>query len=96
MPIDEDLIDSIIQKLNEEMQNLEFQKSKINRCYVSLGVIMQQKQRIQNENTGAIETKLLPIIDPGTGKLITSARRQDVYDACMAEARKILGIKTSS
>lgn len=96
MPIDEDLIISMVEKLNEKMQNLDFQKEKINRCYVSLGVIMQQKQRIQNESNGAIETKLLPIIDPGTGKPITSARRQDVYDACMAEARKILDIKTTA
>ena len=94
MPIDEDLIISIIEKLNEKIQNLEFQKSKINRCYVSLGVIIQRKDRVQNENTGAIEEKLIPIIDPGTGKPITSERRQEVYDACMTEARNILGIAT--
>lgn len=92
MPIDEDLITTMMQKLQEEGQNIEYRKSKINRVFQALGAIRQIKDRIQNETSGEIEEKILPIFDNGTGKPITTERRQVVYDASIAEAQKILNI----
>ena len=95
MPIDEDLITTMMQKLQDKAQDVEYQKAKIDRTFRALGGIRQIKEKIQNEDTGDIEEKILTIFDNGTGKPITTARRQEVYDACIAEAQKILGITST-
>ena len=92
MPIDEELITTLMQKLQEKSQDMEFEKAKVNRTFQALGGIRQIKERVQNEDTGDIEEKIQTIFDNGTGKPITAERRQEVYDACIAEAQKILGI----
>lgn len=94
MPIDESLNLSLQQKLSEEQSKLELRSLRIQRCLIAFQSIQQRKQRQQNEDTGEIEEKILPNIDPGTGRPITDARKQDVYDATVAEANKILGITT--
>jgi len=92
MPIDETLIKSLQLKLSEEQSKGELKNLKIQRCLIAFQSIQQRKQRIQNETTGEIEEKILVNIDPGTGRPITAARKQDVYDATVAETRKVLGI----
>lgn len=94
MPIDENLIISLQQKLNDEFSKLEMKNLRIQRCLVAFQSIQQRKQRIQNETTGEVEEKIISNIDPGTGKPITTERKQDVYDATVVEAKKILSIVT--
>lgn len=92
MPIDDNLITTLLAKLNLEMSKQRIATIKIQRVVNTLTGIQTQKRVVQNETTGEIEETILPIIDAGTGKPITDDRKQTVYDSSIAEANEILAI----
>ena len=94
MPIDEAEMTAMLLKLNNEAAKIRVKTLKIERVMMAFQSIMERKQNIQNETTGEISEKVLPIIDPGTGKPMKPTRKQEIYDANMIEAKKILSITT--
>ena len=91
MPIDEDKINELVSKLSTEIGKQNAKALKIERVLVAFQSIQQRIRKVQNEDTGEVEDQKAPIIDPGTGRKITPVRRQEVYDACLADANAILG-----
>lgn len=91
MPVDNDVIKTKLDALNLKRDVLDKSVAEINTVLNQLTTIYERdiQERDPDNPRKLITVKRLDT-DPGTGAAFTDARRQEVYDASIAEADRLL------
>jgi len=91
MPVDNDNIKDKLFALNSKEGSLRVLLGELNAVTHQLTLIYEREvlEKDPNDPTKHIKVKRIDT-DPGTGAAFTTTRRQAVYDACIAEAERLL------
>lgn len=89
MPVDEAQADALIQQLKLKEVELRKKLHGVSTVKASLEGIKKVPERYTDENN-QLQTRMIEPQDRALNKPMTPARKQEIYDACVAEANKVL------